>query len=75
MPYSMYDNGRQMAGEGAGWLGAKYDPILMRTPFGEPYGGVSRYDVPALNLKLGSHMRKKLKKVKGKWTGLSQQRN
>ena len=52
MPYSMYDNGRQMAGEGAGWLGAKYDPILMRTPAGEPYGGVSRYDDPALNLKL-----------------------
>lgn len=52
MPYSMYDNGRQMAGESAGWLGAKYDPILMRTPAGEPYGGVSRYDDPALNLKL-----------------------
>lgn len=41
-----------MAGESAGWLGAKYDPILMRTPAGEPYGGVSRYDDPALNLKL-----------------------
>ena len=52
MPYSMYDNGRQMAGEGAGWLGAKYDPVLMRTPGGEPYGGVSRFDDPALNLKL-----------------------
>ena len=26
MPYSMYDNGTQMAGEGAGWLGAKLDP-------------------------------------------------
>ena len=52
MPYSMYDNGRQMAGESAGWLGAKHDPILMRTPAGEPYGGVNRYDDPALNLKL-----------------------
>ena len=52
MPYSMYDNGRQMAGENAGWLGAKYDPILMRTPAGEPYVGVNRYDDPALNLKL-----------------------
>ena len=52
MPYSMYDNGRQMAGEGAGWLGGKYDPILMRTPAGEPYGGVSRFDDPALHLKL-----------------------
>ncbi len=28
MPYSMYDNGTQMAGEGAGWLGSKYDPVL-----------------------------------------------
>ena len=52
MPYSMYDNGRQMAGESAGWLGAKHDPILMRSPAGEPYGGVNRYDDPALNLKL-----------------------
>ena len=52
MPYSMYDNGRQMAGESAGWLGAKHDPILMRTPAGEPYVGVNRYDDPALNLKL-----------------------
>ena len=41
-----------MAGESAGWLGAKHDPILMRTPAGEPYGGVNRYDDPALNLKL-----------------------
>ena len=34
MPYSMYDNGTQMAGEGAGWLGSNYDPILLRTPAG-----------------------------------------
>ena len=52
MPYSMYDNGTQMAGESAGWLGSKYDPVVMRTPAGEPYGGVSRFDDPALNLKL-----------------------
>ncbi|MAN36608.1 MAG: hypothetical protein CMI21_03135 [Opitutae bacterium] len=52
MPYSMYDNGKQMAGEGAGWLGSKHDPILLRTPAGEPYGGVNRYTDRELNLLL-----------------------
>ncbi len=58
MPYSMYDNGTQMAGEGAGWLGSKYDPILMRTPAGQPYGGVSRYTDRELNLKLNLDKRR-----------------
>ncbi len=52
MPYSMYDNGKQMAGEGAGWLGSKHDPILLRPPAGEPYGGVNRYTDRELNLLL-----------------------
>ena len=52
MPYSMYDNGTQMAGEGAGWLGSNYDPILLRTPAGKPYGGVNRFTDRELNLKL-----------------------
>ena len=52
MPYSMYDNGKQMAGEGAGWLGSRHDPILLRTPAGEPYGGVNRYTDRELNLLL-----------------------
>ena len=52
MPYSMYDNGTQMAGEGAGWLGPDYDPILMRTPAGKPYAGVNRYTDRELNIKL-----------------------
>lgn len=51
MPYSMYDNGTLMPGEYGGWLGKNYDPILMRTPAGEPYAGVTRYDDPALDLK------------------------
>ena len=52
MPYSMYDNGKQMAGEGAGWLGAKHDPVLLRTPAGKAYAGVNRYSDKELNLKL-----------------------
>ena len=52
LPYSMYDNGRQMAGESGGWLGSDYDPILMRTPAGEPYAGVTRYTDRELDLKL-----------------------
>lgn len=42
LPYPMVDNGTLQAGEYGGWLGAKYDPIVVRTPSGEPYGGVSR---------------------------------
>jgi hypothetical protein len=52
VPYSMYDNGTLMAGEYGGWLGADYNPILMRTPSGKPYGGVSRYTSRELDLKL-----------------------
>jgi len=42
VPYPMVDNGTLQAGEYGGWLGVRYDPILMRTPRGEPFGGVSR---------------------------------
>lgn len=42
LPYPMVDNGTLQAGEYGGWLGAKYDPIVMRTPSGDPFGGVSR---------------------------------
>lgn len=42
LPYPMVDNGTLQAGEYGGWLGATYDPIVMRPPGGEPYGGVSR---------------------------------
>ena len=52
MPYSMFDNGGQQAGEGAGWMGSKYDPMLVRTPAGKPWGGVNRYTDRELNLKL-----------------------
>ena len=52
MPYSMYDNGTMMAGERAGWMGKKYDPILLRTPAGKPYAGVNRYSDMELKLDL-----------------------
>ncbi len=42
VPYPMVDNNTLQAGEYGGWLGATYDPIVMRTPRGEPFGGVSR---------------------------------
>lgn len=42
LPYPMVDNGTLQAGEYGGWLGVKYDPIVMRTPTGEAFGGVSR---------------------------------
>jgi len=42
LPYPMVDNNTLQAGEYGGWLGVKYDPIVLRTPSGEPYGGVSR---------------------------------
>ena len=52
LPYSMYDNGTLMAGEYGGWLGPDYDPVLMKTPAGKPFGGVSRYTNRELDLKL-----------------------
>lgn len=42
LPYPMVDNGTLQAGEYGGWLGAKYDPIVIRTPAGKPFDGVSR---------------------------------
>src|SRR5262245_35064901 len=42
LPYPMVDNGTLQAGEYGGWLGVKYDPIVIRPAAGEPWGGVSR---------------------------------
>jgi hypothetical protein len=42
LPYPMVDNGTLQAGEYGGWLGVRADPIVMRTPAGKPWGGVSR---------------------------------
>lgn len=42
LPYPMVDNNTLQAGEYGGWLGARYDPIVMRPESGDPWGGVSR---------------------------------
>ncbi len=42
LPYPMVDNGTLQAGEYGGFLGTKYDPIVIRTPSGVEYNGVSR---------------------------------
>ena len=42
IPYPLVDNGTLQAGEYGGWLGVKYDPIIMRPEGGEPFAGVSR---------------------------------
>lgn len=52
MPYLNYDNGALIQGQFGGWLGAEFDPIMMKTPAGKPYGGTSRYTNRELDLKL-----------------------
>lgn len=52
MPYLNYDNGALIQGQFGGWLGSDYDPIMMKTPAGRPYGGTSRYTNRELDLKL-----------------------
>ncbi len=52
MPYLNYDNGSLIQGQFGGWLGSDYDPIMMKTPAGRPYGGTSRYTNRELDLKL-----------------------
>ena len=42
LPYPLVDNGTLQAGEYAGWLGATHNPIVIRTPRGREFGGVSR---------------------------------
>lgn len=42
LPYPLVDNNTLQAGEYGGWLGVKYDPIVLRTPRGKPFEGVSR---------------------------------
>ncbi|MFQ5731665.1 MAG: DUF1501 domain-containing protein [Planctomycetaceae bacterium] len=52
LPYPLVDNNTLQAGEYAGWMGAAHNPIVIRTPQGTPYGGVSRdLGSPVLNIK------------------------
>lgn len=54
LPYPMVDNGTLQAGDWGGWLGVAGDPLVMRTPRGEEFGGVSRdLGAPVLNLSEG----------------------
>jgi len=51
LPYPMVDNGTLQAGEYGGWMGGAYDPIVVKTPRGKAFGGVSRdLGSPVLNL-------------------------
>ncbi len=58
LPYLNYDNGALIQGQFGGWLGATYDPIMMRTPAGKPYGGTSRYTNRELDLRLNLEPRR-----------------
>jgi hypothetical protein len=51
IPYPLVDNGTLQGGDYAGWLGSRFDPIILRPDRGKPYGGVSR-DLGAPVLKL-----------------------
>jgi hypothetical protein len=42
LPYPLVDNNTLQAGEYGGWLGIGHDPIVIRTPAGREWGGVSR---------------------------------
>ncbi len=42
LPYPLVDNGTLQAGEYSGWMDNSLDPIVVKTPGGTPYGGVSR---------------------------------
>lgn len=54
LPYPFVDNNTLQAGESGGWLGSAADPVLLRTPRGKPFGGVSRdLGSPVLNLAEG----------------------
>jgi hypothetical protein len=59
VPYPFVDNHTLQAGESAGWLGPVWDPIILRTPRGKPFGGVSRdLGAPVLNLAEGTNTTK-----------------
>ncbi len=59
LPYPLVDNSTLQAGEYGGWLGRRYDPIVVRTPGGTPFGGVSRdLGSPVLNMAEGIDRRR-----------------
>lgn len=50
MPYYLVDNKTRQAGDTAGWLGQRYDAMMLHPGHGKPYGGVSP-DMGAMSLK------------------------
>jgi hypothetical protein len=42
IPYRLDDNNTLQAGDGPGWLGTAYAPLLLRPDRGKPYAGLSR---------------------------------
>ncbi len=51
LPYPLVDNNTLQAGDGPGWLGQMYAPVLLRPNRGQAYKGVSRdLGAPVLNL-------------------------
>lgn len=41
IPYYLVDNKTRQAGDTAGWLGSRYDAVIVHPGKGRPYGGVS----------------------------------
>lgn len=52
VPYPMWDNDTLQAGEYAGWLGVKHNPIVMRPRSGEPYVEAGNPGVGSVPLEL-----------------------
>jgi uncharacterized protein (DUF1501 family) len=64
LPYPLVDNGTLQAGEYAGWMGSVHDPVVIRTPRGTPFGGVSRdLGSPVLNIDGGGRARLRDRRV------------
>lgn len=54
VPYPLVDNNTLQAGDNAGFLGSTADPVLVRTPRGQPFGGISRdLGAPVLDFATG----------------------
>lgn len=70
LPYPLVDNGTLQAGEYGGWLGPAYNPVVVKTPRGKAFGGVSRdLGSPVLDLAEGLN-RHRLDRRRSLLTGL-----
>jgi hypothetical protein len=82
LPYPLDDNGTLQAGDGPGWLGNAYAPLLVRPNRGKPYDGLSRdsadlrlrlpEDVDAARLNARRHLSRQLEqRIAGRGDGLN----